>query len=98
MKKLVAFAAFAAAVVATSALADRTDIWSNATATVHQVELRKLGDGGCVVQATGIMIKQDGGISLETSRPVEVSGANQTACLDIINTKAPVLFKSDKGL
>jgi hypothetical protein len=87
-----------AALLSGLALADRTDTWSAASVKVYQVELLKLSDGGCAVQAHASMSKADGGTTTESSAVVEVSGANRTTCLDIIDTKAPVLFKSDKGL
>lgn len=84
--------------VAYSSFADRIDIWSASSINVQHVDLFKTADGGCLVVASAVIQKQDGGISNDYSKATEVSGANQTACLDILNTRAPVLFKADKGL
>ncbi len=62
------------------------------------VDLRLLADGGCSVQAWATYSKTDGGVSSEGTASTDVTGANRTSCLDIIQTKAPVLFKADKGL
>lgn len=104
-KTIAITAAVAAAIIAGTfvlapdeALADRTDVWSAASVDVHKVDLAKLSDGGCSVQAHAFMTKQDGGIASESSRPVEVGGANRTTCLDVLNTRGPALFKADKDL
>lgn len=87
-----------AVVLATVALADRTDIWNANSVAVYQVELIKLSDGGCAVQAYATITKQDGGITSEGSAVTPVAGANRVTCLDIMDVKAPVLFKADKSL
>ncbi len=81
-----------------AAFADRTDVWSANSVQVTRVELEKLTDGGCAVVAWAVYSKSDGGTASEPSRRAEVSGVNRTDCLNIIDTRAPVLFKSDKGL
>ncbi len=98
LKRLVFAGCFGALAFAPFAFADRTDVWSAASVNVTLTELHKLPDGGCAVLAVAAMTKQDGGVTIEASRLVEVSGANRTTCLDILNTKAPVLFKTDKDL
>lgn len=95
MKKLLLAAALAVSAVA---LADRTDVWLASTVSVYHVSLDLLPDGGCVVTAFASITKTDGGVTTEGSSPTEVAGANRTTCLDILNNKAPVLFKTDKGL
>ncbi len=83
---------------ALDANADRVDTWLASSVTVQTVTLLKLTDGGCAVSALATVTKSDGGVSLEDSAAIEVSGANRTTCLDVLNNKAPVLFKADKGL
>ncbi len=85
-------------VVSVVAFADRTDIWSNSSVKVYQVELMKLPDAGCAVQAWATYTKSDGGIANEPSAITEVAGVNRTDCLNIIDVRAPVLFKAEKGL
>lgn len=92
------FLFIAALTIAALAFADRTDIWSNASVVVKKVELLKLPDGGCAVQAYASFTKQDGGVVIEGSALTEVAGVNRTDCLNIMDTRAPVLFKADKGL
>ncbi len=94
----VAVLALASLVFATIALADRTDVWSANSVVVKSVTLVKLADGGCAVAAQADFTKADGGRASEISAMTEVSGVNRTDCLNIIDTRAPVLFKSDKGL
>jgi hypothetical protein len=84
--------------LAGSALADRTDVWSAASVYMRDVHLRKLADGGCSVQAWALYTKQDGGIADKVSQDREVSGANRTSCLDVMDVKASALFKADEGL
>lgn len=84
--------------IATVALADRIDVWDATSVNVYHVELNKLPDGGCSVLAHASYSKGDGGTVTEGSQTTEVGGANRTICLDILNNKAPVLFKNDKGL
>lgn len=83
---------------AATAWADRSDVWLASTVQVKAVNLLLLDDGGCAVSATARYAKSDGGPSTETTGFVAVSGANRTTCLDIINNKAPALFKADRGL
>ncbi len=78
--------------------ADRTDVWNANSVAVQKVELDKLIDGGCAVQAYATLTKQDGGMAYEGTRRVEVAGTNRADCLNILDVRAPVLFKSDKGL
>lgn len=85
-------------VVAGVAYADRDDVWSAASVQVQSVVLNLLPDGGCSVQALATYSKSDGGTVTESSAFAEVSGANQTTCLNIVNVRALALFKSDKGL
>ncbi len=95
MKKLLVLAVVALAGIA---LADRTEVWLSNSVNVQKVYLSKLADGGCSVRAEALTTKQDGGSALDSSKDLEVSGVNRTDCLNIIDTRAPVLFKADKGL
>ena len=96
MKKLVLIVA---ALAVSVAHADRTDVWSASSVAVYKVELNKMTDGGCSVRACATLSKQDGGTKSKcTQEAVEVGGANRTTCLDIIDVKAPNLFKSEEGL
>lgn len=85
--------------IADVAIADRTDVWTASSVSVTRVDLLKLLDGGCAVAACATYTKQDGGTSgLRCTEQVNVAGANRTTCLDIMNNKAPVLFKSSEDL
>lgn len=95
MKNMIAILVIFATV---TALADRIDSWSAASVSVYKVELNLLSDGGCSVTAFASYTKADGGSVTEGSATTEVAGANRTTCLDILNNKAPVLFKNDRGL
>jgi hypothetical protein len=77
--------------------ADRVTIVPEASIKVYRVELDKLPDGGCAVTALATMTQTDGGILTEGSRRLEVAGVNRTDCLNIIDTRASVLFKSTNG-
>lgn len=84
--------------------ADRVVTAIDSTVTVTRVELSPLPDGGCAVvayatfQNAGVTLPDGGPIlQQEGTRAVEVAGANRTTCLDILNNKAPVLFRSDRG-
>lgn len=87
-----------AVLIGRTGLADRTDIWSAASVQVVSTNLQLLDDGGCAVVATARYAKSDGGMAMETSAATQVAGANRTTCLDILQNKAPALFKADKGL
>lgn len=79
--------------------ADRTDVLLSSTVQVSGVDLRLLPDGGCTVVAYGSVSKSDGGVVNGSSGdPLEVSGANQTTCLNILNVKGPQIFKAAQGL
>lgn len=80
------------------ALADRVDTWLSASVSVKQVVLTRLPDGGCSVAAGATVDNQSGLQSFEFVKPTDVSGANRTTCLDILDNKANALFKADKGL
>lgn len=80
------------------AWADRTDVWDATTVTVKQATLEPLADGGCMITVFASVAKGDGGVMVDTTAGKELAGANRTACLDILNNKALVLFKTDKGL
>ncbi len=80
------------------AVADRTDVWLSSSVSVYRAELVRLPDGGCAVQAYANVSKSDGGVSSDGSALTDVGGANRTTCLDVLDNKAPVLFKADKGL
>lgn len=95
MKRLLVAVAALASVLA---LADRIDVWSAASVTVYKTELHLLADGGCSVTAWASYSKADGGQVSEGSATTEVAGANRVTCLDILNNKAPLLFKTDRGL
>lgn len=96
MKKLLIVIALAGASLV---WADRTDIWSATSVQVIHVELDLLPDGGCAVSAEATYSLADGGNTIEQrTRKTEVGGANRTVCLDILNSRAPVLFRADKGL
>lgn len=95
MKKIIGAVVILAAFVA---LADRTDVWLAASVDVYKVELFKLSDGGCSVSAYANLSNAAGGTDSQGTRSIEVAGANRTTCLDILNNKAPLLFKTDKGL
>lgn len=95
MKKLLLIAAL---LIATIAIADRTDTWLASTIAITKVELAPLPDGGCTVTAYGSYSNNLGKVVYEGTATTEVAGANRTTCLDILNNKAPVLFKTDKGL
>ncbi len=96
MKKALFF--FYVLLIATYAWADRTDVWSANSVVVYKLDLSRLPDGGCSVQAYGRITKSDGGTTTEGTESREVSGANRTACLDLLDTKGPVLFKAERGL
>ena len=78
--------------------ADRTDVHLSSTVRIHKVDLYKLADGGCAVQAYGTYLKTDGGVTDRPSVLREVAGANRTDCLNIMDTRAPALFRADEGL
>ena len=92
------FVALAVCAIASVANADRTDVWDASTVNVYRVDLEKLPDGGCAVTAFATMSKQDGGVISDGTRRTEVSAGNRTDCLNIINVRAPVLFRADKDL
>ncbi len=77
--------------------ADRVMTDLESSIKVYKTELNSLPDGGCSAQAYARITQSDGGTKTEGSRVVEVSGANRTTCLDILDTKAPALFKSSNG-
>jgi hypothetical protein len=77
--------------------ADRVVTVREATIDIYKVELDQLRDGGCAVTAYASMTQTDGGLLTEGSRRVEVAGVNRTDCLNILDTRAPALFKSTNG-
>jgi hypothetical protein len=98
MKKLFTVGLCLAALAAIAA--DRVTTVTEASVRVYKVELELLPDAGCSVVAHARITQTDGGTLTEASRggtPVEVAGTNRTDCLNIINTRAPVLFKSTNG-
>lgn len=94
-------AVLGASLVPGDALADRNDgVWLASSVKVYQVQLNTLTDGGCSISAWATYAhSSDGGTVAEgLDKPgVELGGANQTTCLDIM-TRAAVLFKNDKSL
>lgn len=80
------------------AMADRTDIWLSSSVVVSKLELYRLPDGGCEVEAHASFMKQDGGTRHKSSGTLEVAGANRTVCLDLLNTKGPAIFRAVEGL
>ena len=85
-------------VVSGVAFADRTDVYLSNSAIVTRVHLDRLADGGCAVDACGQYSKQDGGTTRACTPSIDVAGANRTTCLDLLDNKAPALFKSNEGL
>ena len=78
--------------------ADRSDVWLASTVKVQRVELISLPDGGCAVSVRANFSNAAGVTTSELARGVEVAGSARTVCLDILNNKAPALFKADRGL
>lgn len=77
--------------------ADRTVTAVDSSIVIYQVAVTPVKDGGCAAQAWGTFNYADGGTSNEATRIVETSGGNRTTCLDILNTKGLLIFKSDRG-
>lgn len=98
MKRSIVVVAVLSFLVAAVAYADRTDVWAAATVKTTLVNLTAIADGGCQIQVHAVMTKQDGGTLLDVSSWVDSTGAAQTSCLDIVQTKGLVVFKNDKGL
>lgn len=94
MKRPLLAAALLASFVAS---ANRFDEYVSGSETVKLGHVFPLLDGGCAVQATGTFANVDGGVVTEDSKYTELSGANRTACLDVL-TRMKALFKADKGL
>ncbi len=94
MRKFGAVAVLLGALVVS---ADRTTVDVDSSVGVKVVRLELLPDGGCAVQAWADLTHSDGGSTREPSAVVEVTGANRTTCLDVINTRALALFKLTNG-
>jgi hypothetical protein len=84
-------------VLVSSALADRTDVILSSTVDVYQVELKKLRDGGCEVEAFGLATSADGGRTFRSRVESEISGAARTNCLNVLNN-AENLWKTKEEL
>ncbi len=94
MKRILILAAFLSTVALAS---DRVTTIPEATIVVQVAELLLQPDGGCAVMALAQATQSDGGITTEKSPFVQVAGVNRTTCLDILQNKAVVLFKSTNG-
>lgn len=95
MKNLITIGA---CLISAICLADRVDTWLASSVNVKQATLTRTASGGCTVQAMADVTNAAGKTITVMSAPTSVAGANLTECLDILDTKAPVLFKNDQGL
>lgn len=96
MKRL---AFVAALLIGLGAIADRTitAVWLSTSVTTTQVQLNPLPDGGCIFQIWANVTQDDGGVVTGLTSIKELSGANQTTCLNIMSA-GKTLFKNDQGL
>ncbi len=87
--------------VAGAAYADFFKRGLASTVRVTRVEITPLPDGGCSATAFASFEVDGGSVGSELvydrSRTVELSGANRTLGLDILDAGS-TLFKTDKGL
>lgn len=88
----------AACLVACVCLADRVDTWLASSVVVSNVTLTRLPAGGCSATAVANVTTSLGKTVQIVATPATLAGANLTECLDILDVKAPVLFKNDQGL
>ena len=78
--------------------ADRSDVWIASTVRVQRATLERMNDGGCVVTVVAEFAKTDGGRTAELAGGIELGGANQAACLNLLDARVPPVFRAARGL
>jgi hypothetical protein len=81
-----------------AALADKVVTLSTARSRTYRVEAQALPDGGCAAQACGELKDSAGNVKGSTCTPfVELSGAGQTRCLNLLSS-GDALWRVQEGV